>query len=123
MEFQTYSLCPGSSKHLVSRFSFLVPNCTASEQLALEEAEVEDLREGEPAGRASWGGAWFCVRMPGQGPRREWCPCPVHEDRRLIHCKPSTDVPGGGGGIRATFTNHSWVCPLSPSRHPLGWRG
>lgn len=39
MEFQTYSLCPGSSKHLVSRFSFPVPicspNCTASEQLAL----------------------------------------------------------------------------------------
>lgn len=28
---------------------------------------------------------------------REWCPSLVPEDRRLIHCKRSTDVPGWGG--------------------------
>lgn len=73
-------------------------------------------------GKRHGGGAWFCVRMPSQGPRREWCPRLVHEDRRLIHCKPSTDVlgRGGGGGIRATFTNRSWAHPIDATTRAGG---
>lgn len=48
-------------------------------------------------------------------------PSPGHEDRRLIHCKPSTDVLGRGGGIRATFADRSWAGP-PPASHQ-GRRG
>lgn len=71
------------------------------------------------------GGAWFCVRMPGQGPGREWCPCPVHEDRRLIHCKPSTDVlgGGGGGGIRERSQTAAGLALLLPATTTARARG
>lgn len=80
------------------------------------------MREERPSRESVTGVAPGSVSgCPARGLGREWCPRLVHEDRRLIHCKPSTDVRGGSGEDQG----HIHKPQLGPpySRHPPGQEG